>query len=120
LALTLSAVNLPVSKSMSSDSGQCPISLGNSSELSEPNDSITSEVACEKIVSLWKLVPKAIPKGKIGKPVEFGRKWIVNAYHGGYVLVMAPENPKIADPHCVFESLSLHKTVFDDMPSTYN
>jgi hypothetical protein len=77
------------------------------------------KVAPEKIVSLWKLVPKAIPKGKIGKAVEFGRKWIVNAYQGGYVLVMAPENPKIADQHCVIESLSLHKTVFDDMPSSY-
>ena len=51
--------------------------------------------------------------------MEFGRKWIVNAYRGGCVLVMAPENPKIADPHCVIESLSLYKTVFDDMPSTY-
>jgi hypothetical protein len=77
------------------------------------------KVAPHKIVSLWKMMPKAIPKGKIGKPVEFGRKWIVNAYLGGYVLVMAPENPKIADPHCVIESLSLHKTVFNDMPSSY-
>jgi hypothetical protein len=77
------------------------------------------KVAPGKIISLWKLIPKAIPKGKIGKPVEFGRKWIVNAYRGGYVLVVAPENPKIADQHCVIESLSLHNTVFDEMPSTY-
>ena len=41
------------------------------------------KVAPGKIISLWKLIPKAIPKGKIGKPVEFGRKWIVNAYRGG-------------------------------------
>jgi hypothetical protein len=77
------------------------------------------KVAPGKIVSLWKLVPKAIPKGKLGKPVEFGRKWIVNAYQGGYVLVTAPQNPKIADPHCVIESLSLHNTVFDDMPESF-
>jgi transposase, IS5 family len=77
------------------------------------------KVAPEKIIALWKFIPKAIPKGKIGKPVEFGRKWIVNAYRGGYVLVHAPENPKIADQHCVIESLSLHKTVFDEMPSSY-
>lgn len=55
------------------------------------------KVAPGKIIALWKLIPKAIPKGKIGKPVEFGRKWIVNAYRGGYVLVFAPENPKIAN-----------------------
>jgi IS5 family transposase len=77
------------------------------------------KVAADKIVSLWKLVPKAIPKGKIGKSVEFGRKWIVNCYRGGYMLVMAPENPKLSDQHCVLESLSLHRTVFDEMPRTY-
>ncbi len=77
------------------------------------------KVAQDKIISLWKLIPKAIPKGKIGKPVEFGRKWIVNAYHGGYVLVTAPENPKIADQNCVIESLSLHQRVFDKMPASY-
>lgn len=79
----------------------------------------THKVAPGKIISLWKLIPKAIPKGKLGKPVEFGRKWIVNAYRGGYVLVLAPENPKIADQHCVVESLSLHNTVFEEMPSSY-
>ena len=79
----------------------------------------SGKVAPDKIISLWKHIPKAIPKGKIGKPVEFGRKWLVNAYHGGYVLIEAPENPKIADQHCVLESLSLHNTVFDKMPSSY-
>lgn len=77
------------------------------------------KVAKDKIVSLWKFVPKAISKGKVGKSVEFGRKWIVNCYHGGYMLVLAPGNPKIADQHCVVESLSLHRTVFDKMPKTY-
>jgi len=79
----------------------------------------TGKVAKDKIVSLWKLVPKAIPKGKIGKSVEFGRKWIINCYRGGYMLVMAPENPKISDQPCVMESLSLHRTVFEEMPKTY-
>ncbi len=79
----------------------------------------TGKVAPDKIISLWKLVPKAIPKGKIGKAVEFGRKWIVNCYSGGYMLVTAPENPKISDQHCVIGSLSLHSTVFDEMPKTY-
>lgn len=79
----------------------------------------SGKVANDKIVSLWKFVPKAISKGKIGKPVEFGRKWIVNCYQGGYMLVMAHTNPKIADQHCVVESLSLHSTVFNQMPKTY-
>ena len=79
----------------------------------------TGKVAKDKIVSLWKHVPKAIPKGKIGKPVEFGRKWIVNCYRGGYCLVASTENPKISDQHCVLESLSLHAEVFDTMPQSY-
>ena len=79
----------------------------------------TGKVAKDKIVSLWKLIPTAIPKGKIGKPVEFGRKWLINCYRGGYLLVRATENPKMADAHCVLESLSLHSEVFDKMPTTY-
>jgi len=79
----------------------------------------TGKVAKDKIVSLWKLAPTAVPKGKIGKSVEFGRKWVINCYRGGYMLVTAPENPKISDQHCVVESLSLHSTVFDTMPKTY-
>lgn len=79
----------------------------------------TGKVAKDKIISLWKLEPKAISKGKIGKAVEFGRKWIVNCYRGGYVLVFAPENPKLSDQHSVIESLSLHTTVFEETPKTY-
>lgn len=79
----------------------------------------TGKVAADKIISLWKFDPRAIAKGKIGKSVEFGRKWIVNCYRGGYVLVFAPENAKIADQHCVIESLSLHQTVFDETIKTY-
>ena len=79
----------------------------------------TGKVAQGKIISLWKMVPTAIKKGKLGKPVEFGRKWIINCYRGGYVLVSAPENPKMSDQHSVIESLSLHSTAFDTMPSSY-
>lgn len=79
----------------------------------------SGKVAKDKIVSLWKVIPKAISKNKIGRPVEFGRKWIVNCYRGGYMLIMAPSNPKIADPNCVIESLSLHKRVFEENPKSY-
>ena len=79
----------------------------------------TGKVAPDKIISLWKLVTKAISKAKIGKPVEFGRKWIVNCYQGGYVLVMAHSNPKLSDQDSVIESLSLHKRVFEQYPKSY-
>jgi hypothetical protein len=57
--------------------------------------------------------------GKIGKSVEFGRKWIINCYQGGYVLLKAPNNPKISDQHCVLESLNLHMDVWPDPPQSY-
>jgi hypothetical protein len=79
----------------------------------------TGRVAKDKIVSLWKTIPQAIPRGKTGKAVEFGRKWIINCYHGGYMVVLAPDNPKISDQHCVIESLAVHSNVFDTMPRTY-
>ena len=79
----------------------------------------TGKVAKDKIVSLWKMVSKALSKDKIGKPVEFGRKWIVNCYRGGYMLVLAHTNPKISDQDCVIESLSLHASVFDDAPRSF-
>jgi hypothetical protein len=78
----------------------------------------TGKVAKDKIISLWKLVPTAIKKGKLSKPVEFGRKWLVNCYQGGYVLLTAPANPKISDQDCVWESLSLHHEVFEKAPQT--
>jgi hypothetical protein len=79
----------------------------------------TGKVAQDKIISLWKMVPQAIKKGKLSKPVEFGRKWIVNCYQGGYVLLTAPENPKLSDQDAVLESLSLHQEVFKKGPGSY-
>ncbi len=79
----------------------------------------TGKVAQDKIISLWKMVPQAIKKGKLSKPVEFGRKWIVNCYPGGFILLTAPENPKISDQDTVWESLSLHQEVFEKEPGSY-
>jgi hypothetical protein len=79
----------------------------------------TGKVAKDKIVSLWKSAPRAISKGKIGKSVEFGRKWIVNCYRGGYMLLTAPENAKISDQNCVEKSLDLHLNVFQEGPTSY-
>ena len=79
----------------------------------------TGKVAKGKIITLWKTAPRAIPKGKIGKTVEFGRKWIINCYRGGYVLLTAPDNVKISDQNCVEKSLDLHLDVFQECPENY-
>ena len=79
----------------------------------------TGRVARGKIISLWKIFPQAIKKGKLSKPVEFGRKWIVNQYSNGYILLKAPLNVKLSDQHCVEESLDLHMRVNDQVPTSF-
>jgi hypothetical protein len=39
----------------------------------------------DKIISLWDTTARAISKGKAGKSVEFGRRWIITRLLGGYV-----------------------------------
>jgi hypothetical protein len=39
----------------------------------------------DKIISLWDTTARAISKGKAGKTVEFGRRWIITRLMGGYV-----------------------------------
>ena len=38
----------------------------------------------DKIISLWDTTARAISKGKAGKTVEFGRRWIITRLIGGY------------------------------------
>lgn len=39
----------------------------------------------DKIVSLWQKTARAISKGKAGKAVEFGGRWVITRLVGGYV-----------------------------------
>lgn len=39
----------------------------------------------DKVISLWDTTARAISKGKAGKSVEFGRRWIITRLMGGYV-----------------------------------
>ena len=39
----------------------------------------------DKLISLWDTTARAISKGKSGKSVEFGRRWIITRLMGGYV-----------------------------------
>jgi hypothetical protein len=79
----------------------------------------TGKVAKDKILSLCKDVPKFISKGKIGKAKEIGRKWIVNQHVNGFLLLICPENPTIADTDCVKISLQESARTFGEMPESY-
>lgn len=39
-----------------------------------------------KLISLWNLEARAIAKEKVGKSVEFGRRWFITRLLGGYVI----------------------------------
>lgn len=79
----------------------------------------TGKVAKDKILSLYKDIPKFISKGKIGKKSEIGRKWIVNQLVGGFLLLQCPENPTIADTNCVKISLQDLIRTFGETPNSY-
>ncbi len=57
----------------------------------------------DKVLSLWDKTARAISKGKAGKSVEFGRRWIITRLVGGYVSgttcqkIGADADTKIAD-----------------------
>ena len=79
----------------------------------------TGRVAADKILSLYKNIPHFIKKGKVGKPSEIGRKWIINQYASGFLFVMAPENPVIADTDCVKISLQESINTFGEIPDSF-
>jgi len=40
----------------------------------------------DKILSLWEKTARAISKGKLSKPTEFGRRWVITNLKNGYTL----------------------------------
>ena len=81
----------------------------------------TGSVAKGKILSLYKDIPKFISKGKIGKAKEIGRKWIINQYAGGFLLLICPDNPTLADAHSNCVKISLQESIkaFGEVPNSY-
>jgi len=78
----------------------------------------TGNVATGKILSLYKSAPRYIGKGKIGKAYEIGRKFIVNQFHGGFLSVLAPENPIIADSDTLIMALRQSFDIFGELPNS--
>ncbi len=46
----------------------------------------TGNHPANKLISLWEQNARAITKEKIGKTVEFGRRWVITRLLGGYVI----------------------------------
>jgi hypothetical protein len=74
----------------------------------------------DKIISLWDTTARAISKGKSGKSVEFGRRWIITRLMGGYVTgapcqkIGADADTQIAD-----EVLMNFMDTFGEVPENF-
>ena len=74
----------------------------------------------DKIISLWNTTARAISKGKTGKSVEFGKRWIITRLAGGYVTgtpcqkIGADADTQIAD-----EVLMNFMDTFGEVPESF-
>jgi hypothetical protein len=79
----------------------------------------TGFVVKEKIVSLFQSDLRAVVRGKIGKPVEFGLKWGVNQIRGGYVHLFLMKEMRSADCEYAVAAIQEHIKLFGHPPKEY-
>jgi hypothetical protein len=79
----------------------------------------TGWVVPEKIISLFQSSLRAIPRGKIGKDVEFGLKWGVNQIRGGYVHIFMMKEMRSADCDFAVQAIREHIRIFGAPPKEY-
>ena len=79
----------------------------------------TGWVVPEKIISLFQSELRAIPRGKIGKDVEFGLKWGVNQIRGGYVHLFMMKEMRAADCEFAVEAIREHIRIFGEAPKEF-
>ena len=74
----------------------------------------------DKVISLWDTTARAISKGKSGKSVEFGRRWVITRLMGGYVTgapcqkIGADADTQIAD-----EVIMNFMNTFGEVPESF-
>lgn len=80
----------------------------------------TGWVAKKKLVNLLLEHVCSIPRGKVGKDVEFGLKWGLTRFGGGFLLGhVHPEQGNFSDKKHVIESVRDCIRIFGDAPHTY-
>jgi hypothetical protein len=79
----------------------------------------TGWVVPEKIISLFQLDLRSIPRGKIGKDIEFGLKWGINQIRGGYVHIFMMQNMRAMDCNYAVEAIREHIRIFGQPPKEY-
>lgn len=79
----------------------------------------TGWVSPEKIISLFQVDLRSIPRGKVGKTVEFGLKWGINQIRGGYVHIFMMNEMRSADYNYAVEAIREHIRLFGEPPKEY-
>jgi len=80
----------------------------------------TGWVAANKIISL--IMPKlySIPRGKVGKSLEFGLSWGITRLKGGFVLAHVAANKReLVDARYVIRSVEECRRLFGRTPTAY-
>lgn len=79
----------------------------------------TGKVAKEKIVSLFNTELRSIPRGKVGKSIEFGLKWGINQIRGGYVSVFMHSQMMSHDTNYMVMGVKEHIRIFGEPPKDF-
>lgn len=80
----------------------------------------TGFVAKNKIVNLFMPEVRAIPRGKVGKTVEFGLKWGLSRIGGGFLLgAVDVKRPNFGDRKHAIEAVEQHIELFGAAPESY-
>jgi hypothetical protein len=78
-----------------------------------------SKVAKDKIISLFQPELRSIPRGKSGKPVEFGIKWGINRIRGGFVWLFQLHGPKKGEADYMVQAVREHTALFGTPPDEF-
>lgn len=79
----------------------------------------TGKVAKGKIISLFNTKLRAINRGKVGKPIEFGLKWGINQIRGGYVSIFMHSKMMCHDANYAVLGVQEHIRIFGEAPKDF-
>ena len=79
----------------------------------------TGKVAKGKIISLFNTKLRAINRGKVGKPIEFGLKWGINQVRGGYVSIFMHSKMMCHDANYAVLGVQEHIRIFGEAPKDF-
>lgn len=75
--------------------------------------------AKDKIISLFQPELRSIPRGKAGKPTEFGIKWGVNRIRGGFIWLFLLQGSKKGEADYMVQSIDEHIALFGQAPDEF-